>query len=65
MIAILGGMGAALAWAISTLCSSRSSRLIGPASVVAWVMLVGLVLSLPPALLGGLPTDWMGRRGCG
>ena len=30
MIAILGGLGAALAWAISTLCSSRSSRMIDP-----------------------------------
>jgi drug/metabolite transporter (DMT)-like permease len=55
MIAILGGLGAAVAWAISTTCSSRSSRLVDPASVVAWVMLVGLVISLPPALAGGVP----------
>src|SRR5437868_5576987 len=55
MIAILGGAGAALAWALSTLCSSRSSRLLDPAVVVGWVMLVGLVLTAPIALAGGVP----------
>lgn len=47
MIAILGGLGAACSWAIATVCSSRSSRMIGAASVLAWVMLVGLVVSAP------------------
>ena len=51
MIAILGGLGAAVAWAISTLCSSRSSRMIEPTSVAAWIMLVGLVIAVPPAVL--------------
>ncbi len=46
MIAVLGGLGAALMWATATLCSSRSSRMIGAASVLAWVMLTGLVLNL-------------------
>ena len=55
MIAILGGLGAAVAWAISTLCSSRSSRLIEPSSVVAWMMLVGLLITLPAAALSGVP----------
>jgi drug/metabolite transporter (DMT)-like permease len=55
MIAILGGLGAAAAWALSTLCSSRSSRLIEPRSVVAWVMLVGLLISGPAAALHGVP----------
>ena len=55
MIAILGGLGAALAWAVSTVCSSRSSRLIDPASVVAWVMLVGLAITGPLALARGVP----------
>lgn len=55
MIAILGGLGAAAAWAVSTLCSSRSSRLIRPSSVVAWMMLVGLVITLPAAALSGVP----------
>jgi drug/metabolite transporter (DMT)-like permease len=55
VIAILGGLGAAVAWAISTLCSSRSSRLLDPRSVVAWMMVVGLVITLPLAALSGVP----------
>ena len=60
MVAILGGLGAALTWAIATLASSRSSRMIGPMSVLGWVMAVGLVAAVGPALLAspvelGLP----------
>jgi drug/metabolite transporter (DMT)-like permease len=55
MIAILGGIGAAAAWAISTLCSSRSSRMIEPLAVVAWVMVVGLVITAPIAAAEGVP----------
>lgn len=55
MIAVLGGLGAAAAWALSTLCSSRSSRLIDPYSVTAWVMLVGLLIAAPAAALHGVP----------
>lgn len=51
MVAILGGLGAALSWAIATLVSSRSSRMIGPMSVLGWVMAVGLVAAVGPALL--------------
>jgi drug/metabolite transporter (DMT)-like permease len=51
MVAILGGLGAALSWAIATLASSRSSRMIGPMSVLGWVMAVGLVVAIVPALL--------------
>lgn len=51
MVAIAGGLGAALSWAIATLASSRSSRMIGPASVLGWVMAVGLVVAIGPALL--------------
>src|ERR1700704_2110949 len=55
MIAVLGGLGAAGAWAISTLCSSRSSRMIDPLAVVALVMVVGLVITGPIALLSAAP----------
>lgn len=60
MVAILGGLGAALSWAIATLASSRSSRLIGPISVLGWVMAVGWLAAIGPALLSkpvslGLP----------
>jgi drug/metabolite transporter (DMT)-like permease len=72
MIAVLGGLGAAVAFATATLCSSRSSRLIGPAPVVAWVMLVGLaVVAVPvtragvPAGLDGASTGWLALAGLG
>jgi drug/metabolite transporter (DMT)-like permease len=55
MIAILGGLGAALFWTVSTLCSSRSSRRSDPLVVVAWMMLVGLVITAPLALAAGSP----------
>jgi drug/metabolite transporter (DMT)-like permease len=51
MVAIAGGLGAAMCWAIATLASSRSSRMIGAASVLAWVMVVGLVASVVPAAI--------------
>lgn len=51
MVAILGGLGAAMSWAIATLASSRSSRMIGPMSVLGWVMAVGFVVAIGPALL--------------
>jgi drug/metabolite transporter (DMT)-like permease len=56
MIAILGGLGAAAAWAGSTLCSSRSTRMIAPASVVAWIALVGLLITAPLVVAAGIPS---------
>lgn len=55
MAAILGGLGAAVAWASTTLCSSRSSRMVGPASVVAWTALVGLTVTIPLLIAAGNP----------
>ena len=57
MIAIIGGLGAASCWAVATLCSSRSSRMIDPASVLAWVMLFGLIVTLPALLISDRPGD--------
>lgn len=72
MIALLGGLGAALAWAVSTLCSSRSSRMIRPASVLAWVALSGLVVNLAvvaaeprPHSLSGADVVWLVVSGAG
>ena len=53
MIAILGGLGAACLWATANLASSRSSRIIGATSTVAWMMLVGLVVTTPFAVASG------------
>ena len=72
MIAILGGLGAAALWASANLASSRSSRMIGAASTVAWMMLVGLVVTTPFALVSGPLPDitpalalWLTASGVG
>ena len=57
MLAILGGLGAAFAWATATLCSSRSTRMIGEGPVLAWVMIVGLIALLPVLAAGPGPGD--------
>jgi drug/metabolite transporter (DMT)-like permease len=53
--AILGGLGAAFAFATATLCSSRSTRMIGEAPVLGWVMVVGLLAVAPFVFLGPGP----------
>jgi drug/metabolite transporter (DMT)-like permease len=55
MLAILGGLGAAAVFATATLCSSRSTRMIGPGPVLAWVMLIGSLIVGPWALVEGVP----------
>ena len=55
VIALLGGLGAAAFWAAATLCSSRSTKMIGTASALAWVMIVGLVVTAPLTVKGGFP----------
>ncbi len=60
MLAILGGLAAAAFWTVTTLCSSRSSRIIGPVSVLAWVMIVGFVVTAPAAAIEGVPTNLHG-----
>ncbi len=72
MIALLGGLGAALAWGTGTFCSARSSRIIGAWSVVAWVMLVGLIANLvliaagpSPGSLSAADVAWMLASGLG
>ena len=52
MTALLGGLGAAVCWAISALCASAASRSIGSASTLAWVMGLGLAgIVVPTAVL--------------
>jgi drug/metabolite transporter (DMT)-like permease len=64
--AILGGVASAAFIAIATLCSARSSRLIPATSVLAWVMLTGLIVLLPvlftvsaPQHLDGPAIAWL------
>jgi drug/metabolite transporter (DMT)-like permease len=72
LIAVLGGLGAALAFAVTTLCAARSARLLGPWSVLAWVMVVGLLVAGPVAAFNGIPKGldrhaiaWLAIAGCG
>jgi drug/metabolite transporter (DMT)-like permease len=55
MIAILGGLGAATVFATATLCSSRSTRMIGAGPVLSWVMMLGFVIVVPWAVAEGVP----------
>jgi drug/metabolite transporter (DMT)-like permease len=48
LLAVLGGLGAAVCFTVSALCASSSSQEIGADSTLAWVMLIGLVLVVPP-----------------
>ncbi len=71
MIAIFGGLGAASVFATATLSASRGTRLIGPRSFLAGVMLVGLVVTLPAVAarsvphIGGVDAGWLVLSGCG
>lgn len=62
MIALLGGLGAAVCWAVGTLSAARASRVIGANRVVAWMMLVGIVVNAPIALAVGFPHALHGTR---
>ena len=53
--AIIGGLGAAVLWAAATLCSSRSSRMLGSRVVLAWIMVVGVVVGVPLAAVSPGP----------
>jgi len=55
VIAVLGGLGAALFWATGTLNAARASRTVGAFPVLAWVMIVGFVITAPVAAASGLP----------
>ena len=72
MLAIIGGLGAAVMWATTTICSSRSSRTIPASSVLAWVMVVGFVVTLPALVATGVPAGvdlgilaWLAVAGIG
>ena len=72
MIAVLGGLGAAVCWAGALIFATRATRLIGPWSVLAWVMLVGFLVTAPPAAIDGLPEGlgaselgWLALAGAG
>jgi len=57
VIAILGGLGAAVSWAVTSLTAARASRLIGAPATLAWVMLTGLLVVGPVVLAEGRPSE--------
>ncbi len=62
-MALLGGLAAAAFFATATLCSSRSARMLPPSSVLAWVMVTGLVALLPALALVDVPSVDAGQVG--
>lgn len=62
MIAVLGGLGAALCWATGTLSAARASRLVGARSVLNWVMIVGFAVTAPVAVASGVPAGLHARE---
>ena len=72
MLAILGGLGAALAWSATTLTAARASRMIDVRSLLASVMTVGLLVAAPTASIAGVPSGlnahsaaWLAVSGTG
>ncbi len=61
VIAVIGGLGAALAWALATLAAARASRVIGPWSTTGLVVFVGLLITLP-LLLFEQPAEPIGAN---
>ena len=71
MVSIVFGLLTAAFFASSSLLSSRSVKIIGSGSSLAWAMLVGLVVTTPFVLLSGVPANlgaslpWMTAAGLG
>ena len=56
MVAIIFGLLTATFFASSSLLNARASRFMGSWAVVGWAMLVGLGLTIPLLLVGGIPS---------
>lgn len=72
MIAVVGGLGAALLFAAATLSASRGSRIVGPYAFAAGVTLVGAAIVGPIAAAAGAPANldarslgWLAVTGVG
>lgn len=57
MTAVLGGLGAALAWSAGTLAATRATRGIGPWTALAGMLAVGLLLIAPFVAREGIPAE--------
>jgi drug/metabolite transporter (DMT)-like permease len=72
MIAVVGGLVAAIAWALATLAATRASRVLGPWSTTGLTVFIGLLVVLPLLLLetpsGGIEAQdmaWLVVAGLG
>jgi drug/metabolite transporter (DMT)-like permease len=71
VVSIAFGLLTAVFFASSSLLSSRSVKIIGSASSLAWAMLVGLIITTPFVIASGVPTNltaslpWMTAAGLG
>jgi drug/metabolite transporter (DMT)-like permease len=71
VISIVFGLATAVFFASSSLMSSRTVKVIGSYSSTAWVMLVGLVITLPFVFAAGIPAEvqpnlgWLLTAGAG
>lgn len=62
MTAVIFGLLTAILFATSTLCSSRAVRIIPSTSVVASAMMIGLVITIPFAVMEGVPDGLTGAN---
>ncbi len=62
MIAVLGGLGAAVCWAAGTLFSARATRMIGAPSMVAWQMLLSFAIVAPLVAIDDVPDELAGEQ---
>ncbi|MGI9196615.1 MAG: EamA family transporter [Candidatus Nanopelagicales bacterium] len=71
MLSVLLGLLTASFFASTSLISSRTVKVIGSASSLAWTMLVGLIITTPFVFLAGVPSNlgaslpWMALAGFG
>lgn len=71
MLSVIFGLLAASFFASTSLITSRSVKVIGSASSLAWTMLVGLIITIPFTVASGIPSNlgsawpWMVLAGLG
>jgi drug/metabolite transporter (DMT)-like permease len=63
VVSVVFGLLTACCFATSGLISSRVVKIISPVSAVAWVMSVGLVITIPFTILSGVPDGLEGSLG--
>ncbi|MFN0153580.1 MAG: EamA family transporter [Gaiella sp.] len=53
MTGVLGGLVAAVLWGVSAIAAARSTRELGAPCAMSWVLAVGTLVTVPPALVLG------------